>query len=613
MSASWRRARFTDVGVGAGADFDTEVLVIGSGPAGSTAALALATYGVDVHVVTKWNWLANTPRAHITNQRAVEVLRDLDVEEEATREATPWELMGDMVFATSLTGDEIGRLRTWGTGEERIGDYRQGSPCPMLDLPQMYLEPVLVKNAAARGATFTFNTEYLTHEQDDEGVVATLRDRLSGREYTIRARYLIGADGGRSRIVEQLGLPLCGEWGREGTAYVHFEADLSRHVAHRPSVLYWLMTPTAAVGEIGMGLLRAIRPWNSWIAGWGYDVADGEPDLSHGVVIDRIREYVGDPNLNPTILSTSTWLVNQVYATRYSAGRVFCVGDAVHRHPPSSGLGSNTSIQDAHNLAWKLAFVLRDYADQTLLDSYDEERAPVGKQIVERANQSRFDYALLKACFRDDSVGNPVEAGLARLRESGSVGVAAREALGAALHLKSVEYNGHGTELNTRYSSSAILPDPEAGDEIWARDRLLYLQATTRPGAKLPHCWLVDQHGRRISTLDVVGRGRLCLMTGLAGSSWAVAVEQLALPYLDCVVIGSVGAADPYLSWAGRREIEEGGALLVRPDGYIAWRHTTVLAVDAAVAELRRVLDNLLHLSRADTLGTTGYAPTMGG
>ena len=189
-------------------NFDTDVLVVGSGPTGAVTALALATYGVRVHMVSKWNWLADTPRAHITNQRAMEVLRDLGIEDEVRKYATAWDQMGDTLFTTSLAGEEIARLRTWGTGDERHGDYVQGSPCPLLDLTQPLMEPLLVKNAAERGTTLAFNTEYLGHEQDADGVTVSLKDRLSGREYTLRARYLVGADGARAKIAGESVLPL---------------------------------------------------------------------------------------------------------------------------------------------------------------------------------------------------------------------------------------------------------------------------------------------------------------------------------------------------------------------------------------------------------------------
>ena len=194
--------------------FQTDVLVVGTGPMGATTALALASYGVRVHVVNRYNWTASTPRAHITNQRAVEVLRDLGLEQEARRDATPWEWMGDTLFTTSLAGPEIARLRTWGTGDERIGDYLQGSPCSMLDLPQNKMEPLLVKNAAARGAVFSFNTEYLGHVQDATGVTVTLRDLQCGREYSLRARYLVGADGAKSKVMDDAGLKLEGQLAR---------------------------------------------------------------------------------------------------------------------------------------------------------------------------------------------------------------------------------------------------------------------------------------------------------------------------------------------------------------------------------------------------------------
>jgi len=576
-------------------ELDTDVLVVGTGPMGATTALALATYGVRVRVVNRYNWTANTPRAHITNQRAVEVLRDLGLELEARRDATPWEWMGDTLFTTSLAGPEIARLRTWGTGDERISDYLQGSPCSMLDLPQNRMEPLLVKHAAARGAVFSFNTEYLGHDQDASGVTVSLRDLQSGREYRVRARYLVGADGARSKVMDDAGLKLEGQLARAATAYVLFRADLSCYVAHRPSILYWIVTSNAAFGEIGMGLLRAIEPWKQWIAGWGFDMAKGEPDFSPEEVLRKVRLLVGDPKLEIQVDSTSVWYVNQAHAQVYSKGRVFCGGDAVHRHPPSSGLGSNTCMQDAFNLAWKLAFVVKGYAGDHLLDSYSQERAPVGKQIVARANQSRLDYGPLNRCFRDTDAPDPVAAGLQKLADPGPEGLARRSALAEALKLKNYEFNAQGVELNQRCVSDAVIPDPDGGEEMWKRDPLLYVQPTTRPGAKLPHAWLVGRDGRRVSTLDLVGKGKFSLVTGIAGHAWADAARTLDLTFLRTVVIGESGALDAYCSWHAVREIEEAGALLVRPDGVVAWRHHRGMA-DAAHAkrELERALVTLL-------------------
>ncbi len=578
--------------------FDTDVLIIGSGPMGATTALALATYGVRAQVVSRANWTADTPRAHITNQRAVEVLRDLDIEDEARRDATPWQWMGDTLFTTSLAGPEIARLRTWGTGDERIGDYLQGSPCGMMDLPQNRMEPLLVKHAAARGASFLFNTEYLGYTEQADGVSVLLKDRHSGREYRLRARYLVGADGARSKVMDDAGLKLDGELARAGTAYILFRADLTRYVAHRPSILYWIVTSNAAFGEIGMGLLRAIQPWHQWIAGWGFDMAKGEPDFSPEEVTRRIRLLVGDPNLQIEIETNSVWYVNQAHASVYSKGRIFCGGDAVHRHPPSSGLGSNTCMGDAFNLAWKLAYVVKGYAGERLLDSYSLERAPVGKQVVARANQSRLDYAPLNRCFRDTTAADPVAAGLQELASPTAQGAERRAALAAALDLKNYEFNAAGVELNQRYQSAAVIGDADTEPEVWKRDPQLYLQATTRPGAKIPHAWLVSSAGKRVSTLDVVGKGKFSLVTGLSGTAWVQAAEKLALPYLRTVVVGTAGAQDLYCTWRKRCEVDEAGALLIRPDGFVAWRSIQAARdIDDAQSRLHaailRVLDRV--------------------
>src|ERR1700754_3932310 len=176
----------------------TDVLVIGSGPAGGGAALALATLGVEHIVVTKYRWTANTPRAHLTNQRTMEIFRDLGIEDDVLAQGTPHELMGDTVFCTSLAGDEIGRVRTWGTHPAREADYRLAGPSLNCDIPQTFLEPIVVGHAASRGSSIRFDTEYLRLVQDDEGVTVTVQDRVTGSEYDIRAEYVIGADGGGS-------------------------------------------------------------------------------------------------------------------------------------------------------------------------------------------------------------------------------------------------------------------------------------------------------------------------------------------------------------------------------------------------------------------------------
>src|SRR5664279_5361637 len=296
--------------------YETDVLIIGAGPTGSTTALALANCGVRSHIVSRGNWMADSPRAHITNQRANEVSRDLGIADDVARYASPWELMGDTTFTTSLAGPELIRMRTWGTGDDRRGDYLRASPCGMVDIIQPLLEPILFQKAADKGATFAFNTEYIRHEQDSDGVTATLRDRLDGREFAIRAQYMVGADGARSSVVEHLDLPIEGRMARAGTVYTIFNADLSRYSKHRPSILNWIVTPDASFGEIGMGLLRAVHPWTQWIAGWGFDISKGEPDLAPEAIIPKIKVLIGDPSVDIDILRTSIWYVNQAYVTQ---------------------------------------------------------------------------------------------------------------------------------------------------------------------------------------------------------------------------------------------------------------------------------------------------------
>jgi 2,4-dichlorophenol 6-monooxygenase len=559
-----------------GAAVAVDVLVVGSGPAGASAALFLATYGTSTLLVTKYGRLSDTPRAHITNQRTMEAMRDMGIEDRLMREATPWEYMGNTTFCTSLAGDELGRIPSWGTDTVRHADYELASPCTMLDAPQTITEPILVQAAQERGARIRFDTEYVGHEQDGDGVTTTVRDRLTGAEYTIRSRYLIGADGARSKVAADLGLPYEGPGAVAGALSIVFEADLSRFVAHRPSVLYWMLQPGAEKEGVGLGVLRMIKPWHEWMLMWGYEVAGGPPDLSDEVVRELAVALVGTDDFEMRVKSRSPWTVNHHFATTISKGRVFCAGDAIHRHPPTNGLGSNTSVQDAYNLAWKLAHVVAGTAEPSLLDSYDAERAPIARQIVERANQSIADTGkILTALDLEHTEADHLQEQLARWKSPGPEGEKIRAALREAIGYKAYEFDAHGVEHNQRYASSAVVPDGTPMPE-YRRDPVLYAQATTWPGAKIPHTW-VTVGGRRTSTLDLVGRGRFAVVTGIGGEAWLAAAAELGPELGLSLTPVSIGPGqpveDPYGTWAELREIEDGGVLLVRPDLYVAARH----------------------------------------
>jgi 2,4-dichlorophenol 6-monooxygenase len=555
---------------------ETDVVVVGSGPAGASAALFLATLGIPNIMITKYRWTANTPRAHITNQRAMEIFRDLGIEDQVQADATPHELMGDTVFCTSIAGEEIGRIRTWGTHPAREGDYRLASPCLPVDIPQTYLEPILVRNAAMRGTQARFSTEYLGHRQDADGVDVHVRDRLTGRDHTIRAKYLVGADGARSKVAGDVDLPMEGAMDIAGSMNITFKADISAWVGHRPSVLYWVIQPGSNVGGIGAGLVRMIRPWNEWLIVWGYDISRPPPVVDEAAAVQIVRNLLGLPDIEVEITGTSLWGNNEMYATHLQRGRVFCVGDAVHRHPPSNGLGSNTSIQDSYNLAWKLAAVLRGQAAPSLLETYSVERAPVARQIVTRANKSSREFVqffeVLGLLDAEDEA--EMAARIEERKANTPAGAAKRAALVQAMELKNYEFNAHGVELGQFYTSEAVVGDGSRRPEP-TRDPELYFQPSTVPGARLPHAWVGDGT-YKVSTLDLAPMTRFTLVTGIAGEPWVAAAqrvgEKLGIP-LAAVVIGpGRDVTDLYDDWARLREVEEEGALLVRPDKHIAWR-----------------------------------------
>ena len=554
----------------------TDVLIVGSGPAGASAALFLSTHGIANIMITKYRWTANTPRAHITNQRTMEILRDVGVEDEVLAQATPHDKMGDTVYCESLAGEEIGRRPTWGFRPDRRADYELASPSMPCDLPQTLMEPILLENATKRGTQTQFSTEYLSHTQDETGVSVAVRNRLTGHEYTIRAKYLVGADGARSQIAEDIDIPFEGAMDIGGSMNIQFRADLSHLVEHRPSILYWVFHPGSNIGGIGAGLIRAVRMWDEWLVVWGYDINGEAPELDESEAKRIVRNLVGIPDLEMEITGFSLWGNNEQWATHMQKGRVFIAGDAAHRHPPSHGLGSNTSIQDSYNLAWKLAAVIRGQAGEELLETYSVERAPIAEQIVTRANNSGREYGPIFEALgvADAKTDEEFREKLKLRKEPTAEGAERRKALREALDNKDYEFNAQGTEIGQFYRSTAVVCDGLGRPEV-TEDPMLHHQKSTYPGLRLPHAWIGDTLTKH-STHDIATGTGFTLFTGILGRPWADAAEEVAAGLgieLKTVVIGEgLEHQDLYGDWLRQREVDEDGVILVRPDKHIAWR-----------------------------------------
>jgi 2,4-dichlorophenol 6-monooxygenase len=571
------------------------VLVVGAGPAGLAATALLAKYGIETIAVSRYPATANSPRAHITNQRTVEVFRDLGIEDRVRAVATPNHLMTNNVWATSFAGTELARLQTWGTGELRKLDYEVASPCEMCNAPQHLLEPVLLLAAREFGAQFLFNTELLHIAQQGEEVVAELKDLVTGEEFRILAQYVIGADGGNSLVARETGFEMQGQMGLGAAVNCWLEVDLTQYVAHRPGVLFWMTQPGNAYW-LGAGTFVCVRPWDEWVMLFMYDPADGEPDLSEEAIIARAHTIIGDSSVPVKVKSANKWKINHVVAKEMKLGRVFLAGDAAHRHPPANGLGTNTSIQDGWNLAWKLAMVLKGQAGPALLETYSAERQPVVKRVVDRAMKSVGDMKAIADALGFQP-GQSEEEGwrnVAELQSDTPQGNARRKTLATAIGLQNYQFNCHGVELGQFYESAAVVSDGTLPDPV-LRDPELYYQATTYPGASLPHAWL-EHAKQRVSTLDLCGHGSFTLLTGIGGGAWLAALDALAEEFkLDVsgFIIGPGGdAIDIYGAWERVRNIEEAGCVLVRPDRHIAWRSRTMVA--QPVKQLRAVLQSIL-------------------
>ncbi|MEM9564621.1 MAG: FAD-dependent monooxygenase [Actinomycetota bacterium] len=548
---------------------ETDVLVVGAGPAGLTAAALLARSGVDAITLTKYG-TANSPRAHITNQRAVEILRDLEMEDDVQARALPHHQMGTQVFATSFAGRELSRKMTWGAGDDRIGVYRAASPSAMCNIAQHTLEPMLLARAVELGADIRLHHEVVAIEDRGDHVRAVVAPRDGSDRFAVRARYAIGCDGARTVVGRDGGFEFDGRMGRGSAVTVWIECDLSAYTAHRPGALFFTLTPWS--NEF-LSIWTCVEPFNEWSTIFTRPRL-AEVDVDEASIAESVRAAIGDDDIPFTIKKISPWEFNHMVATQYRSGRLFIAGDAAHRHPPANGLGSNTSMQDTYNLVWKLTAVVRGQAGESLLDSYDAERQPVGRRVVDRANRSVDEMVNWFAPLGLSPGMSPTEVDRRLDELHGPDGGADRAALYDALDLIDGQFNAIGVELGQHYTSSAVVGDGSRPPEP-PGDPDLHHVPSTCPGSPLPHAWVVvDQHD--VSTIDLCDYDGFTLIVGADGEAWTAAANvvsaELGVRITPVVVALGADHDDVYGAWYRLRQIGDDGALLVRPDQIVAWR-----------------------------------------
>jgi len=526
---------------------DLPVLIVGGGLVGLSTAMFLARHGVPSLAIERLRNASPLPRAAHFHMRTLELFRACGIEEEVKAQSLKeFEPEGAVAAFDALAGKQIAAF---------VPSLNEGvaavSPSRRLFVTQPGLEPILRRRAERAGAVVEDGSELVGIEQDDDGVTATVRDTDTGAERRLRAKYLVGADGGHSAVRDLLKIPFEGRGVFSNSITIYFEADVASLMKGRSVSVQYIVNPQLSgffrldkEQKSGFLCVNTVGDTSNPEAG------NAAADISEPRLIDLVRAGIGVPDIAVRITGVARWRSVSDVARSYQAGRVFLAGDAAHVMPPNGGFGGNTGIHDAHNLAWKLAYVLDGMAGTDLLATYEAERRPVGKFTVEQA-YSR--YVTRSATYLGAKDYEPV-------------------------------VHDFDIEVGYLYHSEAIVSEP---GEIKLHE--LPSESFGRPGSRAPHLW-IERDGQRISTLDLFGTN-FTLLAPAAGEAWAQAARTIREPAIDAYVFGR-DVQDRERQFAERYGITSEGATLVRPDGFVAWRAKAMS--DGANETLTEVLDKVL-------------------
>jgi 2-polyprenyl-6-methoxyphenol hydroxylase-like FAD-dependent oxidoreductase len=517
-----------------------KVLIVGGGPVALLLALLLNRFRVECVLVERNPTTHEHPRARLINARSMEILRVLGLDE-TIRSLSPG-YSEAWASVESIAGGEIARTRP-------EPDAGQG-PSWKCFVGQDDLERALVAVLSqAQHVQMLFATEFVSYEESPDEVSVTTRDCGSGAETTWQADYLVGADGAGSTVRAQCGITLEGSAAIASVVSEYWSADLSSLPVSRDAGGFFVLSKDPVLPPIS-SVLRDGRD-GLWMSMFTTVLAPGSKsrpwDDEH--VLEMIRAQLGDPTLGVELRENETWQLSSQVAARYRVGRVFLAGDAAHLMPPTGGFGMNTGLQDAHNLAWKLNAVLRGWAGPALLDTYESERRPIAQSNAEwsSGNAPRFITPATRA------------SSMPALAEAVHSGNSDR----VMFWLREMENHTHsaGRALGFWYEHGAVIPD---GTVPPLPDSRFYTPSD-RPGGRFPHLWL-DAADRR-STLDWFDED-FVLVAGPLAPEWLEAggkASRSAGVPLQLRTLPSTDRSDGLR--LGLR-----GAVLVRPDGHVAWR-----------------------------------------
>jgi putative polyketide hydroxylase len=525
-------------------DEKTPVLIVGGGLTGLSAAVFLAWHGVRATLVERHPDTSSHPKARAINPRTMELYRAVGMETEVRAGTSPIAGNTDLVHVETLAGRE--RVRMPNASPEAIGRI---SPTGWTLIDQNQLEPILRRRAVGVGADVRFHTEVTALAEVDGGVLATLADRASGTTRRVLAGYVIAADGSSSPVRDMLGVSHHGRGTITNLVSFFFHADLRPALRGRKIIAAYVNNPDVR------GTIIPIDNEKRWVLNVSFFPERGESaqDFDEERCVALARAAVGVPDLPVEIEHTGmpAWDISAKVADRMRAGRVFIAGDAAHVMPPTGAFGASTGIQDAYNLAWKLALVLRGAAGTALLDSYDDERRPVAEETVRQAS--------LRFAVREGKRYEDVAADLVS-EETMTFGY--------------------------RYPAGAFVPDGEPGALLEDPD-----SPTGRPGARAPHV-VLHTDDSALSTVDLFGRG-FVLLAPVGSVDWAAVAAEVTRDLDVTVEVTAVGEGarlgEPAGELRERYGIGPGGAALIRPDGVVAWRSA------AAPADPATALAGALH------------------